>query len=311
MRRTVILSQIRARQRVATGFVLAAGCLPAAQAQERFYVEAYDRQNGAVITDLRPVEVTVREDGEPREVVEVRLANLPLKLTIVLDNGPATATAFDLVKDGLRVFIEGLPWGQDLSLLALAPEPRWLVQGTLDAAELLAAIDAVTVEREGSARLLDGMAVATEWLGTEAELKRPVLVTIAADGPDPSRDVLETFETVVDGMRRHGVTSHTVIMWTPRMGSLVRRATPAEALGGDLATFTGGTYARVALGSSLDEPLGRVAATIDARNRELSRQHLIRYDRHESSAPGELKVQINRLGARYSVSWDGRLQSGR
>ena len=60
---------------------------------------------------------------QPRPVLDVRLANLPVSLALLVDNGPTSARAFSRVQAGLRDFIDRLPANQSMSLLALAPEP--------------------------------------------------------------------------------------------------------------------------------------------------------------------------------------------
>ncbi len=81
-----------------------------------------------MVTDLHREEVVISEDGVVRPVLDVRPANLPLKLAILVDNGDTAARAFGLVQDGLRSFIDRLPANQEVSLLALTPEPRWVLR---------------------------------------------------------------------------------------------------------------------------------------------------------------------------------------
>jgi hypothetical protein len=307
----VIPWHVRTWRRSAAMLVLGGLCSLVTSAQERLYVEVYEGSTGALVTDLHSTEVIVMEDAQRLPSVEVRLANLPVSLTVILDNSQASARAFDRATDGLRSFIDRLPAGQILSLLVLAPQPRWVVQGTLDPLEIHVALDTVTIERDASSRLLDGLLVATSWLRTEARPVRPVMVLVTADGADPSQDPMGVFERVIEGLRRAGVTAHTLLMSTPRPGSIDRRMTVAEALAQDLSTFTNGTSTKILLGSGLEAPLGLIADAIDARNRELSRQHLIRFDRPVGAARGDLQVKILRLGARYFVTRDGKPRARR
>ena len=295
---------------LATLLAVMAGYSPPAQAQDRVYLEAYDRQTGATVTDLQMAEVLLQEAGQARRVLDVRLANLPVKLVLVVDNSPAAVRAFDLMKEGLTAFIDLLSPGQEISVLTLAPEPRWIAQGALDREEVLAAIDGMTISRGDPGRLIDAFGEASAWLATDSRLQRPVMVVVATDGDDMSRDPVTKFETVVERVRREGVTTHAIIMSTPVTGSPERRMTPPEALGRALSDLTGGFYATVFLGSGLEDRLGDIALMIRARNRELSRQHLIRFDRPAGAEPGDLRVNITRFGARYSVTMDGRPRSG-
>ena len=60
---------------------------PLVNGRERVYVQAVDERTGRVVTNLRRDEVLVRESGIWREVLTVRPANLPIKLTVLVDNG--------------------------------------------------------------------------------------------------------------------------------------------------------------------------------------------------------------------------------
>ena len=116
---------------------------PLVNGRERVYVQAVDERTGRVVTNLRRDEVLVRESGIWREVLTVRPANLPIKLTVLVDNGSAITRSFDYLQEGLRVFFSQLPPNQEMSLVTLAPEPRWVVTETLDREEIYRGIDLI------------------------------------------------------------------------------------------------------------------------------------------------------------------------
>lgn len=66
------------------GLVL--GCLLLLQhaSAQHLYIRAINTL-GAAVTDLTADEITVREDGVTRKLFDVRLANLPMKLTVIVD----------------------------------------------------------------------------------------------------------------------------------------------------------------------------------------------------------------------------------
>ena len=81
----------------------------------------------------------------------------------------------------------------------------------------------------------------------------------------------------------------------------------AEAVGRDLEKFTGGSQATIFLGSRLEDPLGDIASRILRRNRELSSQHEVRFERPDDLPRGQIQVDVLRLGVRYIVSANGKL----
>lgn len=279
---------------------------PVVDAASRLYVEVFARGSGAVVTDLRPAEVTIREDGVIRPVLDVRPANLPIKLVVLVDTSRVAARGLDRVREGLRHFLDRLPANQEVSLLTLAPRPRWVMQGGIDQAEVRDGIDRLDIGGR-SLRLVDGLVEASKWLAADPGPLRPVLVLVSADGRDRSGDRSKQLAALVDRVWRHGITLHALVMRTPMPGSFGRRTSVAAAVGRDLSNSTGGSYASVFLGANLDRPLSDIAARIVDRNRVLARQQLIRYERPEADPLGCIRVNITRLGVRFIVSPDGQL----
>ena len=275
-----------------------------AQAQSRLYVQAFERGTGVLVTNLEVPEVVVREDGIVLPVTDVRLANLPTKLVVLVDNSRTAARAFDRVRDGLRGFFERLP-NQEVSLLALSPGPRWLAQGAIELEDIEAGLRGMDLGGR-SMRLIDGLAEASEWIAEDKGPHRPVIVVVASSGRDRSSDRTEKFLDTAQELMRRGVTVHSLLMLPPAPGSLQRRLSVAEAVGRDLEKFTGGSQATIFLGSRLDEPLDDIASRIVRRNRELSRQHVVRFERAGDVPRGQIQVDVLRMGVRYIVSSDGR-----
>jgi hypothetical protein len=280
-------------------------CVAPAEAQWRLYVQAFERGTGAIVTDLDIPEVIVREDGIALPVLDVRPANLPTKLVVLVDNSRTAARAFDRMRDGLRGFFERLP-NQEVSLLTLAPRPRWQMQGAIEPEEIEAGLRRMELGGR-TMRLVDGLEEASAWIGEDTGPHRPVLVLVASSGRDRSDDLTDKFLDTAQRLLRQGVTAHTVLMLPPDPASLQRRVSVAEAIGQDLERFTDGSQATIFLGSRLDDPLADIASRIRSRNRELARQHLVRFDRPDDQPLGRIQVDVLRLGLRYIVSADGKL----
>lgn len=274
-------------------------------AQSRLYVHAFEQASGALVTDLDRAEVIVREDGVMRPVVDVRLANLPARIVILVDNSRRARRAIDRVREGLRHFVDRLPPYQEVSLAVVSSRPRWIFQGEIDPDAIREGIG--RLDHGGrSARLLDGLVMATEWLADDMGPFRGEVVVVSAGGTDRSRAATEEFREMVERARRDDTTVHTLLMQTFDRNALRRRGSLAETVGRDLETYTEGSFGRVTLGSDLREPLGEIADRILERNRELARQHLVRYERPPDAADGMVHVTVTRFGVRYVVSTDGK-----
>ncbi|MYD70377.1 MAG: hypothetical protein F4W89_06480 [Acidobacteria bacterium] len=274
-------------------------------AQSRLYVHAFEQASGALVTDLDRAEVIVREDGIVRPVVDVRLANLPARVVILVDNSRRARRGLDRVQEGLQYFVDRLPPYQEVSIVTLSPNPRWLVQGEIEPVPIREGIERLGVGGR-SLRLLDGLVMAGEWLAEDSGPFRGVLVVISTAGVDRSRASTQRFTEMVEQARDAGMRAHTLLMQPLNPNVLRRGVTLPEAVGRDLETYTEGSYRRASLGSDLRDALGGIADRILERNRELARQHLVRYDRPPDAPSGTVHVTVTRFGVRYVVSTDGK-----
>ena len=284
---------------------LAIFCASPATAQFRLYVHAFEESTGTLVTDLEPAEVIIRVGGVIRPVVDVRPANLPARVVVLVDNSRRAGRALERVREGLREFVDRLPPYQELSLAVLSSRPDWVMQGAVEVDPMREGIDRIDIGGRSS-RLVNGLAMATEWLAADAGPYRGVLVVVAADGVDRSRELNEQFAEVVEHVRRDDITVHTVLMQTVNPGSRQRRMTVPEVIGRDLETYSEGSFRTVFLGSDLRQPLGEIADGIVARSRELARQQLVRYDRPPDAPFRPVYVTVTRFGVRYIVTADGR-----
>ena len=279
---------------------------PLVNGRERVYVQAVDERTGRVVTNLRRDEVLVRESGIWREVLTVRPANLPIKLTVLVDNGSAITRSFDYLQEGLRVFFSQLPPNQEMSLVTLAPEPRWVVTETLDREEIYRGIDLIEGV-EAPVRFLDGVIAASNRIDTDRTLHRPVIVIVTGNGGDASRDLLNRWEPLLDQVYRNGATIHTLLMSGRRQ--VFQRRSFREVAGLDFARLTGGYYRLIYVGSSLNAPLIDIAEEIRARSQELASQHLVVYERSADDFPENARVTLTRMGVRVTrVTPDGKLR---
>ena len=275
-----------------------------ATAQAWVYVQAFDQRTGEVITDLTESEVVVREGGVIRPVLDVRPANVPTKLVVVIDNSSSAVRAFGRMQEGLRSFFDRLPPNQEVSLLTLSP-PRWVVQGAIDNEEIGVGLDRLQIGGR-SFRLLDGLVEATEWIAEDAGPHRPVIVLLTTTGRDQSGERNQKLDVLAERVVRQGITVHVVVMRVRTRISFPRRESLAQAVGRGLSRITGGSYEALNLGAGVEQPMADVALRITNRNRELAQQHLIRFEPAGGGRGGRVRVDVTRFGIRFVVTADGK-----
>jgi hypothetical protein len=130
-----------------------------AQGQQFQFVIAAE-PTGAPITDLKPEEVTMSENGMPAKVLKVEPYPVPVRLTITVDNGPDSPESIAHMRTGLTAMIEALPPDVEVTLVSTAPQPRMVVRPTKDRAEILRGVNRFSPESSERPRFTDAL---VEW----------------------------------------------------------------------------------------------------------------------------------------------------
>lgn len=179
------------------GILVTASVTMSGQEQSAIYLFAVDRA-GAPLLELETSDISIKEDAGPSTIVSIRRFGWPLKVTVLVDNGPRTGDALVHYRTGLKKFFAGLPPNVRVSLIATAPNPRWLIRDTTDKVQIEKGVNLITTD-EGLGRFSDSLIEYAERLDDEFSRVSaeqlppylPVLVSIATthqDGSDVRRD---------------------------------------------------------------------------------------------------------------------------
>ena len=277
------------RALVLVAAVLAGSCLAAtawAQDHDVIYAEVIDG-SGVPVTDLRPEEFRVTEDGRVLEVVAAQLGTAPMRVALLVDNGVIIGRrqAMGPLRDGVAGFLETLAPEHPVSLSTIGGHIGWRVDFTTDRAALLAS--ALEMHSDsGSVRFLDGIRETWDrrFDGDEAW---PVFVAILTDANETSAFMNENrFNGFVADLRAAGVMVHAVL-WTSR----ARRTTASLVSTGlalNLVHNTGGRYVAIATATAYGQTLRQLAADMTAHHRAVSKRYRVLYE-----APDEPGTRIS------------------
>ena len=124
------------RAPVMVAAVLAGSSLAAtawAQEHDVIYAQVIDG-GGLPVTDLRPEEFRVTEDGRVLEVVAAQLGTAPMRVALLVDNGVIIGRrqAMGPLRDGVAGFLETLPPEHAVSLSTIGGHIGWRVDFTTD-----------------------------------------------------------------------------------------------------------------------------------------------------------------------------------
>jgi hypothetical protein len=323
--------QVLVRRRRVFVPVLIAGVLAIcagvyAQEQSAIYLLALDPK-GAPMLDIKTSDIAIKEDIGPSSIVSLQRFGWPLKVTVLVDNGARTEDALVHYRSGLKKFFAGLPPGIPVSLIATAPNPRWLFRETKDKAVIERGINLITID-QSLGRFSDSL---IEYAGRlDEEFKKvegpqlppylPVMVSIATTHQDGSRVLRESNLKMITSLRKHKVWT-TMIMVAP--GRSLTEPGGAPAVGADegqnaeiakiVQEATRGKYVPItgsgtsALSSTI---LPSLAQEISLRYISQMTQHRIVFQR-PAGASGQMKnfslALLNHPGAKIVVSTDGAM----
>jgi hypothetical protein len=322
MRRLTTPLSVRLIAGLGLSVILAAVAVHA-QEQATLYLFAVD-QKGVPVLDLTASDITIKEDLGASTIRSVRRFGWPMKVTVLLDNGPRTADALVHYRTGLRKFFAGLPPGIPVSLVATSPQPRWLFRETTDKVQIEKGIGLITID-ETLGRFSDALGEYAARLDTDfrnVSIEQmppylPVLVSIATTDQDGSDVRRESNLKMILSLRKHLAWTNMIMISPAMAGGGVLSTDPDVGQNAEIAKVvqeaTRGAYTPVtgsgtsALSSTL---LPELAQAIARRHIRQMTQHRIVLER-PAGAKGPMKnfalTLSNHPGAQIVVSTDGNI----
>jgi hypothetical protein len=157
------------------------------------YVSVLDKTD-LPVTDLGPGDFVVKEGGKTRDVVEAGMANVPLRIALLIDDNGTGIFRYSVVK-----FVERLQGRAEFALSTVNGQNQKLVDYTADVNLLSAAIGQLSA-RPGTndgGQLLEGIFETAKDF-QKRQTRRPVIVVLTVCGEEhstlPAHHVLEELQ---------------------------------------------------------------------------------------------------------------------
>ena len=300
---------------VVIAFVVTVGLFAQIQpGQLQVFISAVDAA-GAPVTDLKPEEIAMTENGAPGKVVSLDRHNLPVKLTITVDNGNESVTALAALRAGLTGLVEALPPDVEVTLITTAPQPSMVVRPTTDRAQILRGISRFGVESSEAARFTDALVEYAERLEKDFKDKKltyaPLLVMVSTSAPESSSLQRDTIEKALKTLLTRGARV-SVAMTTTKptdADSLDNLKNGRQALiATPIVNASGGKFQTVM-------PFNGLTTLLPEWGKAIATSHMMQANQFRAviDRPGGATGQLNNLGMRLtrpgvtgSVSGDGR-----
>jgi hypothetical protein len=183
--------------------------------QLQVFISAVD-SSGAPVSDLKPEEIAMTENGAPGKVVSLDRHNLPIKLTIAVDNGRESTTALAALRTGLTGMVEALPPDVEVTLITMS-QPQTVVRPTTDRAQITQGISSFGPDSRGIGKFSETLVEYAERIDKDFKDKKltyaPVLVMVSTSAPEREDVQPDTIQKTLNTLQTRGVRV-SVIMFT-------------------------------------------------------------------------------------------------
>ena len=288
--------------------VVTAAAAVHAQQQFSFFLSAADA-TGTRVTNLRIDEVAVAEGGRPARVIKLEPINLPVRVTVMVDNGLGSAQHLVQYRNGLKGFFDALPTGVEASLLTLAPQPRWVVRRTNDRVQLVNGVDRISPD-SGAARFVDALIEEGKRIDDDNKDSMtyfPIVVIMATTGPEGSTPRDRDLERMVQQFDRHAARVHIIMLGTNFTSPNTLVGARQVQVGKLLSDVTGGRYEAIAAATRIATLLPEYGDLVADAHDFQSRQYLVTVERPAGATGplGELSMGLTRPGLTFSATPEG------
>ena len=310
MRCTSLLSRISAS-------VVLAGALafgPAVRGQQaiQVFLSAVD-ETGKPVTDLRAEDVTIQVDGSVCKTTRFEEINWPVKLQLMIDNGPVHNDALRQLRGALRLFLAELPADMEVTIVSFDPAPRFIYKAGSDRVKMLSSLD-LLIPDSGAPKFIDALAEAAERVNKDKADKNkergsyfPVFIVIGSAGVEGSnpRDyqVNKLFKQVAD----NAITVHVVMQQSPNRAVDIASGTNQIEVGLRLTQGTGGHYEAINSETRLSTLLPEYGKQIARSHERQSHQYRITCQPAGGGTPKQIMANTTRSGLSAALTIDGRI----
>ena len=278
-----------------------------AQAQEHTLHVAVADSQGNPVPGLSEDDIVVQWDGENLQTTEFEALNWPVRLTVFVDNSDAAVPLVPQLREGLRALLRELPADMEIAVLTTARQPRWITRHTTDRAELEGNIANIAPDAGTAPTYNDALVEEANRLDDDDDRDYyPVIVMVAADGPDNSRSQQGRIDRMVERMVENSAEVHTLLYVTGALGS----GAMAAGVGQQMAQITRGSFERIAVTTAIVERLAALGQDITRKHRFVSSHYRITYrqPRNPSAQPA-IGVATRREGLQMMATLDGNIPS--
>lgn len=296
---------------VAAGLVLVASTAPSAQEQVKLYVLATD-QTGTPVTDLTAADFAYTEKGQAGQIVSVERHSLPVRITLIIDNGSDSSQIMGNFRTGLEGFFKELPEDIEVSVISMAPQPRTVLQFTNNREQIVQAVNRIGIDNDNP-RFSDALYEYTQRIEKSKPDFIPVLLMLSSTGNEASSVQPAQLEQGLKTLmtRQAPVYVLNTVHAQNNTNALEALDRGRQKIIGEMyAKATGGHYEGITVQTNVHDMLPGLALLLADMHKKNSSQLLVTINRPAgfSGQLTDINFRITRPGLTGSVTGDGRVR---
>jgi hypothetical protein len=180
------------------------------------FISAVD-SGGAPVTDLKAEEIAMTEAGAPGKVVSLDPHQLPIKLTIAVDNGKDSTRALSSLRTGLTGLVEALPQDIEVTLITMS-QPQMVVRPTTDRAQITQGISRFSPDSRAIAKFSETLVEYAERIDKDFKDKKltyaPMLIVVSTSTPEREDVQPDTIQKALNTLLVRGARVSTIMFTT-------------------------------------------------------------------------------------------------
>jgi hypothetical protein len=262
---------------------------------------------GAPAKALAVDDVRLTENGMEAKITKVEPVNWPVKLQILLDNGVGIGSQnIQQLKNGVMALLEAMPANLEITMVATAPQPRFVVKPTTDKAAALKGLELLAPD-SGAGRFLESLNEATQRIEKDKGDYFPVIISVATTAGD--RDVRDSdVERMMKRLEARPTTVH-VLLYNGGSQSSSGGANQTN-IGMNVTKYTGGKFENINSATRIAPLLSEWGKTVATAVERQSHQFRITSDRPAGASGdiGKISAGAKSPLSLASLSFDGRVR---
>src|SRR5215831_8453457 len=293
-------------------FLIAAGSPLRAQQAIQVYMSAVDG-DGKPIIDLKAEDIAVQTDGAECKTTKFESIDWPVKLQLLVDNGPVHSDALRQLRESLRLFIKELPTDMEVSLISFAPAPRTIYKAGTDRVKLLSSID-LLIPDSGAPKFIDALSEAADRAAKDKKDKGkekgnyfPVIMMVGSSGLEGSNARDYQVTKLFKDVQESSATVHVIMQSNPNRSTDIASGSNGIEVGLRVTQMTGGRYEAINAETRLSTLLPEYAKQIVKSHERQSHQYRITCQPPAKSAPKQISASTLRAGMSAALTLDGRV----